>query len=64
MLFNWLFVVCVCVCSAGEAFYKNIQKYVLSEEELEENGYPFPDPEEKGKAIVKKVLIHPIELPI
>lgn len=43
---------------SGGAFYKNLGKYVLTEEQLEENGYPCPDPEEKGKAIVKKVLIY------
>ncbi|XP_063849289.1 serine-rich adhesin for platelets-like isoform X2 [Scylla paramamosain] len=39
----------------GNAFYKNLTKYILTEEQLEENGYPCPDPEEKGKAIVKKI---------
>lgn len=43
---------------SGETFYKHLLKYVLTEEQLEENGYPCPDPEEKGKAVVKKVAIH------
>ncbi|XP_045126567.1 NK-tumor recognition protein-like [Portunus trituberculatus] len=39
----------------GIAFYKNLTKYIMSEEQLDENGYPCPDPEEKGKAIVKRI---------
>ncbi|XP_042222013.1 serine-rich adhesin for platelets-like isoform X2 [Homarus americanus] len=39
----------------GEAFYKLLAKYILTEEELAANGFPLPDPEEKGKAIIKSV---------
>ncbi|XP_071521354.1 uncharacterized protein [Panulirus ornatus] len=39
----------------GEAFYKHLVKYILTEKQLDENGYPCPDPDEKGKAIVKVV---------
>ncbi|KAK8723670.1 hypothetical protein OTU49_011488, partial [Cherax quadricarinatus] len=39
----------------GEAFYKLMMKYVLSSEHLEQNGYPLPDPDVKGKAITKAV---------
>lgn len=39
-------------CLKGLNFYKLMKKYVLTEEQLRENGYPLPDPDEKGKAIV------------
>lgn len=41
---------------SGETFYKHLLKYVMTEEQLGENGYPCPDPEEKGKAVVQKVI--------
>ncbi|CAL4108463.1 unnamed protein product, partial [Meganyctiphanes norvegica] len=37
----------------GLALYKHLKKYILSEEDLDANGYPRPDPEEKGKAVIK-----------
>ncbi|ROT65487.1 putative RNA exonuclease 1-like [Penaeus vannamei] len=42
-------------CLKGLNFYKLMKKYVLTEEQLRENGYPLPDPDEKGKAIVAVV---------
>ncbi|XP_069170819.1 RNA exonuclease 1 homolog [Procambarus clarkii] len=42
-------------CLKGEAFYKLLLKYLLSTELLDQNGYPHPDPEEKGKAIIKTI---------
>ncbi|XP_042869553.1 biorientation of chromosomes in cell division protein 1-like 1 isoform X2 [Penaeus japonicus] len=39
-------------CLKGVNFYKYMKKYLLTEEQLHENGYPLPDPNEKGKAII------------
>ncbi|KAK7068614.1 RNA exonuclease 1 [Halocaridina rubra] len=39
----------------GSSFYKYLKKYILNEQQLEENGYPGPDPNEKGKAIMKTI---------
>lgn len=39
----------------GANFYQYLKKYILTEQQLEENGYPSPDPDEKGKAVVKAV---------
>ena len=36
-------------------FYNNLKKYILTMEDLEEQGFPRPDPRQKGKAIVLKV---------
>lgn len=30
-------------------------KYIMTEDQLAANGYPCPDPDEKGKAIIKMV---------
>ncbi|KAK4322883.1 hypothetical protein Pmani_006398 [Petrolisthes manimaculis] len=35
--------------------YKRLTKYILTEQQLADNGYPFPKPNEEGTAIVKTV---------
>ncbi|KAJ7425011.1 RNA exonuclease 1 like protein [Willisornis vidua] len=47
--------------SAGAALYRRLKDYLMTEEQLKENGYPMPHPEKAGRAILftaeeKKVL--------
>lgn len=46
-----------CFC-LGLALYEHLTNYVLSEDELKENGYPFPHPAELGKAVIEGVYAH------
>lgn len=39
----------------GAALYKLLERHILTLELQDSNGYPRPDPTEKGKAIVKSV---------
>ncbi len=43
----------------SEVVYAVLKRYVLTPQQLEENGYPMPDPAEKGKAIVKEDPLRP-----
>nr|CAG4640649.1 EOG090X01LQ [Eulimnadia texana] len=36
----------------GATLYKLLERYLLTSEQLESNGYPLPDPTEKGKALI------------
>ncbi|XP_069505592.1 RNA exonuclease 1 homolog [Ambystoma mexicanum] len=36
----------------GTALYKKLKHYLLSEEQLKENGYPMPHPEKSGRAVI------------
>ncbi|KYO35996.1 RNA exonuclease 1-like protein isoform C [Alligator mississippiensis] len=36
----------------GSALYRRLKEYLLTEEQLKENGYPMPHPEKMGRAIV------------
>ncbi len=36
----------------GAAFYKLLERYILTMDQQDFNGYPRPDPFEKGKAVV------------
>ena len=37
---------------AGTALYSRLREYLLTQEQLKENGYPFPHPERPGGAII------------
>ncbi|KAG8178381.1 hypothetical protein JTE90_005274 [Oedothorax gibbosus] len=39
----------------GIALYDHLSTYVLNEEQLKENGYPFPHPVELGKAVIEGI---------
>lgn len=39
----------------GIALYEHLQTYVLTEEQLKENGYPFPHPVELGRAVIEGI---------
>ncbi|XP_065434456.1 RNA exonuclease 1 homolog isoform X3 [Chrysemys picta bellii] len=36
----------------GAALYRRLKEYLLTEEQLKENGYPMPHPEKAGRAVV------------
>ncbi|XP_067413686.1 RNA exonuclease 1 homolog isoform X1 [Emydura macquarii macquarii] len=36
----------------GAALYRRLKEYLLTEEQLKENGYPMPHPEKPGRAVV------------
>nr|XP_014341551.1 PREDICTED: RNA exonuclease 1 homolog [Latimeria chalumnae] len=36
----------------GASFYRKLKEYILTEEQLKENGYPRPHPEKAGRAVV------------
>ncbi|NXO24282.1 REXO1 exonuclease, partial [Cisticola juncidis] len=36
----------------GAALYRRLREYLLSEEQLKENGYPMPHPEKAGRAVL------------
>ncbi|CAO2633898.1 RNA exonuclease 1 homolog [Lemmus lemmus] len=36
----------------GNALYSRLREYLLTEEQLKENGYPFPHPEHPGSAVI------------
>ncbi|EDL18975.1 mCG119437 [Mus musculus] len=38
--------------SAGYALYCHLREYLLTQEQLKENGYPFPHPERPGAAVI------------
>lgn len=54
--------VCVCLsllpaaltptAPAGPALYSRLREYLLTQEQLRENGYPFPHPERPGGAVI------------
>lgn len=37
---------------AGAALYRRLKEYLMTEEQLKENGYPMPHPEKPGRAIL------------
>lgn len=37
---------------AGTALYSRLREYLLTQEQLKENGYPFPHPERPGGAVI------------
>lgn len=37
---------------AGTALYSRLREYLLTPEQLKENGYPFPHPERPGGAVI------------
>lgn len=37
---------------AGAALYRRLKEYLMSEEQLKENGYPMPHPEKPGRAVL------------
>lgn len=46
---------------AGAALYRRLKEYLMTEEQLKENGYPMPHPEKAGRAVLftaeeKKVI--------
>lgn len=57
---------CMCVCLSvppplaaltpsapvGTALYSRLREYLLTQEQLRENGYPFPHPERPGGAVI------------
>lgn len=47
----------------GLRFYENISKWVLSEEELQNNGFPRPHPEKKEKGLAKIFTINTRQKP-
>lgn len=38
--------------SPGAALYGRLKEYLLTEDQLKENGYPFPHPERPGGAVI------------
>lgn len=38
--------------SAGAALYDRLKGYLLTEDQLKENGYPFPHPKRPGGAVI------------
>uniref|UniRef100_A0A8D2NH66 RNA exonuclease 1 homolog n=1 Tax=Zonotrichia albicollis TaxID=44394 RepID=A0A8D2NH66_ZONAL len=40
-----------CLC-AGAALYRRLKEYLMTEEQLKENGYPMPHPEKAGRAVL------------
>ena len=40
--------------NSAEIFYASMQNYVLSEEQLRENGYPLPVPSSPGEATIER----------
>lgn len=36
----------------GTALYSRLREYLLTQEQLKENGYPFPHPERPGGAVI------------
>lgn len=38
--------------SAGATLYSRLRDYLLTQEQLKENGYPFPHPERPGGAVI------------
>lgn len=37
---------------AGPALYRRLKEYLMTEEQLKENGYPMPHPEKPGRAVL------------
>lgn len=37
---------------AGAALYRRLKEYLMTEEQLKENGYPMPHPEKPGRAVL------------
>ncbi|KAK2718702.1 RNA exonuclease 1 homolog [Artemia franciscana] len=49
---------------SGSLLYKQLEKYALTQEQLESNGFPMPDPVEKGRArMVLNTFRKKVELP-
>lgn len=42
----------LCPLSPGAALYGRLKEYLLTEDQLKENGYPFPHPERPGGAVI------------
>lgn len=53
--------------SAGAALYDRLKEYLLTEDQLKENGYPFPHPQRPGGAVIftaEEKLPKDCELPL
>lgn len=42
----------LCLMHAGAALYRRLKEYLMTEEQLKENGYPMPHPEKPGRAVL------------
>lgn len=47
--------ICNICCSVGATLYRKLQPYLMTEEQLQEHGYPRTNPEAAGKAIIYNI---------